>query len=149
MKRGVKIGLLSILIARIDCTSAAAQNEIPLTTFETFETFADWCLNRDRLTSEAQHTVENLLEKVEAQECSEAEDTLASLTELNRGYDEQIVDVTPLASLTHLTWLTLSNNQISDAKPLEGLTSLIEIDLSENPWQDQRCPAQLAGICRF
>jgi hypothetical protein len=44
----------------------------------------------------------------------------------------QIQDITPLSSLTSLTWLSLAGNQISNLSPLSGLTDLTTLDLRDN-----------------
>jgi CHAT domain-containing protein/Leucine-rich repeat (LRR) protein len=120
---------------------------------KTFESFADFCTNKENLTSETRHTVEVLLSKAKTQECDRAQTTLANLTELslirNQIVDikplskftklrklnfslNQITDVQPLSKLTNLRFLTLNFNQISDVKPLSGLTNLTELFLESN-----------------
>lgn len=47
-----------------------------------------------------------------------------------------ITDVTPFASLVHLTDLTLMNNNISDITPFSGLINLNYLVLSRNPIAD-------------
>ena len=47
-------------------------------------------------------------------------------------YDCKIIDVAPLANLTHLTILDLRNNQIIDVAPLANLTQLKSLYLSIN-----------------
>lgn len=47
-----------------------------------------------------------------------------------------VSDITPLAGLTNLTWLDLSSNSISDLTPLSGLTGLTYLNLSGNPIPD-------------
>ncbi|MCL1918106.1 MAG: protein kinase [Peptococcaceae bacterium] len=46
--------------------------------------------------------------------------------------NNQISDITPLKSLTHLTTLNLNNNQISDLTSLAGLLQLTELRLGGN-----------------
>ena len=48
----------------------------------------------------------------------------------------QIVDVTPLAALVHLTNLQLSSNQIVDVEPLATLVNLWHLYLDRNPIVD-------------
>ena len=43
-----------------------------------------------------------------------------------------IKDLSPLAGLTNLTWLDLSQNNITDLSPLAGLTNLTELNLGGN-----------------
>ena len=45
----------------------------------------------------------------------------------------EITDVSPLASLTNLTTLNLSDNRISDVSPLASLTNLTWLNLMRNP----------------
>ena len=50
--------------------------------------------------------------------------------------DNQISDISPLAGLTNLTWLSLQDNQIGDIKPLGDNTGLGEgdyVDLRVSP----------------
>jgi len=61
--------------------------------------------------------------------------SLTALTGLSLGRN-QIKDVTPLASLTALTGLYLEDNQIVDVQPLQGLINTIgwdRINLARNP----------------
>ena len=44
----------------------------------------------------------------------------------------KIIDVAPLANLTHLTHLDLKNNQIIDVAPLANLTQLTKLNLDRN-----------------
>jgi len=57
--------------------------------------------------------------------------TLTKLTYLDL-FQKQIVDVSPLSSLINLTELDLGRNQIVDISPLNSLTSLTSLNLSEN-----------------
>ncbi|MEO0825960.1 MAG: hypothetical protein AAFY67_09895, partial [Cyanobacteria bacterium J06642_9] len=74
MKGAIAIGLLCA-----SCGNAIAQNE---TASNSFETFADWCLNQDRLSPEAQLTVEALLTRARTQDCNQAGAVLTNLTQL-------------------------------------------------------------------
>jgi Leucine-rich repeat (LRR) protein len=60
---------------------------------------------------------------------------LASLTNLTRlGLSQNgITDLSPLTSLINLTDLGLYGNQISDLSPLASLTNLTRLDLEQNP----------------
>ncbi|MEG4005183.1 CHAT domain-containing protein [Microcoleus sp. Pol11C1] len=141
--------------------SAAAPNP------QTFESFADFCTNKENLTPEARHTVEVLLSKAKTQECDRAQKTLTNLTELslirNQIVDikplskftnlrklnlslNQITDVQPLSGLTNLRFLVLNFNQISDVKPLSGLTNLTELFLEANQIVDVKPLAGLTNI---
>ncbi|MFO5492442.1 MAG: leucine-rich repeat domain-containing protein, partial [Cuspidothrix sp.] len=74
---------------------------------KTPKTFIEWCEQKASLPQETKRTVEALLKVPETQNCSQANQTLTNLTELD-----------------------LSTNQISDIKPLSNLTNLTELDLS-------------------
>lgn len=50
--------------------------------------------------------------------------------------DNQIRDISPLASLTNLTVLDLWGNEISDLSPLTNLTNLTELYLCDNQISD-------------
>ncbi|MEG5245209.1 leucine-rich repeat domain-containing protein, partial [Microcoleus sp. ARI1-A1] len=61
--------------------------------------------------------------------------SLTRLTYLNLSHN-QISDLIPLQSLTSLTYLNLSHNQISDLIPLQSLTSLTNLNLENNQISD-------------
>ena len=126
MKRAIALGLLTVLLVMGIGSVSVSQDELPPDRFPTFTIFADWCDHHDRLTSEAQHTVETLLEEAGTQECNQAEDRLTHLIELDLNF-KQIVDVAPLATLTNLTELDLSANQIVDVAPLAPQTNLTKL----------------------
>ena len=72
MKKVITIALLSGLAAIAPVgNTLASQNG---------KTFADWCENKERLTTEARHTVEVLLEG--DKDCDRADRRLADLTSL-------------------------------------------------------------------
>jgi internalin A len=98
-------------------------------------TFAHWCRTRASLNPEAKHTVEVLLKKAGTTECDAANQKPSTLTEINVNNNE-ISDIKPLQSLTHLTVLDLYNNKISDIKPLESLTNLSRLNLYNNKISD-------------
>lgn len=100
-----------------------------------FSSFADWCLHKKSLSSEAKHTVEMLLDEAYTSNCQEANEILFNTTELDLS-NKQISDITPLKYLTNLTWLNLSDNQVSDLTPLQALTNLTFLDLSNNQVSD-------------
>ncbi|MEG4806085.1 CHAT domain-containing protein [Microcoleus sp. F8-D3] len=134
---------------------------------QTFETFADFCTNKENLPPETRHTVEVLLSKAKTQECDRAQQTLTNLTELslirNQIVDikplskftnlrklnlslNQITDVQPLSELTNLRSLVLNFNQISDVKPLSGLTNLTQLFLESNQIADVKPLAGLTNL---
>ncbi|MEG4855838.1 CHAT domain-containing protein [Microcoleus sp. K1-B1] len=119
--------------------SAAAPNP------QTFESFADFCTNKENLTPEARHTVEVLLSKAKTQECDRAQKTLTNLTELSL-IRNQIVDIKPLSKLTNLRELNLSTNQITDVQPLSGLTNLRFLTLTSNQISDVKPLSGLTNL---
>ena len=81
-----------------------------------------------------------------------------SLTRLNFGIDKvegryvnsnNISDLTPLAGLTNLTRLTLTNTGVSDLTPLAGLTNLTRLSLGDNSIADLMPLAGLANLTRL
>ncbi|MEG4998190.1 CHAT domain-containing protein [Microcoleus sp. B4-D4] len=115
---------------------------------KTFESFGDWCSNKDNLTPEARHTVEVLLSEAKTQECSRAAQTLANLTQLSLK-SNQIVNLEPLASLTNLTILELNENQIVNLEPLANLTNLRILELNENQIVNLKPLANLTNLTRL
>src|SRR6476661_9787382 len=97
--------------------------------------FADWCQHKNRLTKEARHTVEMLLEIAGTSDCDEAQKLLLNLTEIHLN-ENQITDINPLSGLTNLTELSLGNNQISDITGLSALTNLTKLCLQYNQITD-------------
>src|SRR4028119_563628 len=93
--------------------------------------FADWCKHKNRLTREARHTVEMLLEIAGTSDCDEALKVLLNLTELHLN-ENQITDITSLSALTNLTELSLGHNQITDITSLSALTNLTSLGLGHN-----------------
>jgi Leucine-rich repeat (LRR) protein len=57
---------------------------------------------------------------------------------------KKISDVTPLASLTNLTWLDLGYNQVSDVTPLASLTNLTRLYLDFNPVREGKVALETA-----
>jgi CHAT domain-containing protein/Tfp pilus assembly protein PilF len=112
---------------------------------KTFESFGDWCTNKEHLTPQARHTVEVLLSKAKTQECDRAQTTLANLTELSL-IRNQIVDIQPLSKLTNLKKLNLSSNQITDVQPLSGLTNLRFLVLNFNQISDVKPLSGLTNL---
>ncbi|MBE9118350.1 leucine-rich repeat domain-containing protein [Lusitaniella coriacea LEGE 07157] len=98
---------------------------------ENFKSFAAWCMNRESLSSEATKTVEVLLDVAQTNDCTEANDILLSLRELNLR-DRGISDLRPLSSFTNLTTLLLLKNKIADVSPLANLRNLTQLNLSGN-----------------
>ncbi|MEM8638227.1 MAG: leucine-rich repeat domain-containing protein [Cyanobacteria bacterium P01_G01_bin.54] len=100
-----------------------------------FETFSAWCENREQLTLEQWYTVEVLLDSVEAEDCAQAEAQLNLEFSLSLR-SRHLEALEPLASLSHLRFLGLSDNKITDISPLAMLTDLEVLWLHENQIQD-------------
>jgi internalin A len=111
----------------------------------TFERFADWCENKEKLPLETRHTVEVLLAEAGSQECDRADEILGNLTELQLSGHE-IVDVKPISTLTNLTDLALSFNQIAEIKPLSVLTNLRWLNLAGNKITDVESLSKLTNL---
>ena len=82
----------------------------------------------------------------------------ASLTRLHLGIDKvdgryvnsnDISDLTPLAGLTKLTWLVLTNTGVSDLTPLAGLDNLTRLHLGDNSIADLTPLAGLTNLTRL
>ena len=71
--------------------------------------------------------------------------TLTYLSYLNVG-GNRVADLKPLANLTHLTGLSLWNNQVSDISPLSSLTALTYLNLANNCVTDLRSLASLIHL---
>jgi internalin A len=108
-------------------------------------TFADWCLNKNKLSVETLHTINTLLQVAETTDCNQASKLLSDLTELSLD-SNQIADLKPLSTLTNLTTLFLSNNQIADLKPLSTLTNLTTLFLSNNQIADLKPLSTLSDL---
>jgi Leucine-rich repeat (LRR) protein len=91
-----------------------------------YRTFIDWCTNKANLNPEARRTVDLLLEQAETNECEPANQKLSSLDNLY-----------------------LNSNNISDITPLKSLTKLTYLSLGGNPIANQTCPIKPESICNF
>ena len=58
----------------------------------------------------------------------------------------QISDITPLAGLTNLTWLSLNNSSVSDISAVAGLTNLTGLGLYNNSVSDISAVAGLTNL---
>ena len=74
--------------------------------------------------------------------------SLTHLTYLNLSRNK-IQNLAPLSSLTHLTYLDLEHNRIRDLAALKDLTHLSVLKLSGNSIWDKTCPVQPASTCQF
>ena len=141
------IGLTVVLLSQVSTKNLADAQKTQ------FKSFTDWCLNKEKISPAARHTVDVLLQHVGTNECHQANQKLLQLTglqvNLKRISDvspiasltnlkalglgaNQIIDISPLQSLTNLTVLNLPSNQISDIRPLQTLTNLTSLDLASN-----------------
>ncbi len=122
------IGLLLIL----GFAGSGNTQETQITpTQSNFETFADWCRNREKLDPEAKRTVSLILQQAGTFNCGRASQNLQDMTQLDLS-TSQISDIRPFQSLNNLVELKLINNQISDVTPLQSLENLEVLDLSYN-----------------
>jgi CHAT domain-containing protein/Leucine-rich repeat (LRR) protein/Tfp pilus assembly protein PilF len=112
---------------------------------DSFNSFAEWCLNKDRISEAARHTVEVLLREAKTSDCQEANNSLINLTGLELRNDK-ISDLRPLSNLTNLTALLLENNQISDLRPLSTLTNLDILGLKHNQISDIKPLSTLTNL---
>jgi internalin A len=119
------------------------------------KTFVQWCEEKESVPAETKLTIDKLLNKAGTKDCKQADLKLRSLTKIElhsmdvseafTGADGKphvnieirgITDLRPLASLTNLTHLDLSENLIQDLQPLASLTNLIHLDLNTNRLSD-------------
>ncbi|MEC4983338.1 MAG: CHAT domain-containing protein [Oscillatoria sp. PMC 1068.18] len=112
---------------------------------ESYRSFVEWCQNRSRLSESATQTVDLLLQQVGTTDCEAAQKLLAaspglSLTQV------PITDLSPLASLTHLTNLSIVGTQVSDVSPLANLTNLTYLVLGFNQIRDVTPLANLTNL---
>jgi internalin A len=68
------------------------------------------------------------------------------LTYFQAGAGNAIVDISPLADLTGLTFVGLRSNQVSDLGPLSGLTNLTSLDIAVLPITDLSPLAPLTNM---
>lgn len=118
-------GLLGFILTIGGLSNPRTLNALPQ------RTFVHWCRAQDRLTPGQRRTIDAMLESVETQDCEQAE-----LRLLQRPYlqliNQQLTDLTPLSSLTHLETLDLSLNQITDLSPLQHFERLRFVHLQRN-----------------
>ena len=116
------------------------------------QSFSQWCQNRNSVPEDTQRTIDILLKQAGTESCQLADSNLKNLTELNLS-NEDIVDLQPLASLTNLTTINLSQTQtflppgsIVDLQPLAHLTNLTELYLFHNQIVDVQPLARLTNL---
>jgi internalin A len=118
---------------------------------QTPKTFTEWCEQKGSLSKETRHTVEVLLKVAETQNCSQANQMLTKLKELNLK-ENQIKNIEPLFNLTNLTNLTflyLNGNQIRYIQPLSNLIKLQNLEIQGNVIISKQCPLKPESICKF
>ncbi|MGP1384951.1 MAG: leucine-rich repeat domain-containing protein [Thainema sp.] len=97
-----------------------------------FQTFAAPCgPHQEQISPDAAHTVQQLLSVAGTSDCTEAEALLNQETALVLER-LQLKDISPLATLDQLQWLSLSVNQIEDVSPLRSLANLEHLFLDTN-----------------
>jgi internalin A len=109
------------------------------------KTFAQWCQQKNDLSSEAKYTIDVLLRRSGTKDCQQADRNLSKLNQLNLN-SNQISDSRPLASLHNLTQLNLNSNQISDIRPLASWHNLTQLGLGKNKIVDIRPLASLHNL---
>lgn len=149
------IGFLALLITLVLhaawMSPISAQKNTPAGQFQTFK---DWCLNRDSLSPETKRTVDAILLPFKdsafsstTPDCDQAEKKLLASSSiylagdsnlcpsqnledtLYRFHAGQISDLRPLQSLPHLIQLTLISEELTDFSSLESLTRLTSLKL--------------------
>jgi CHAT domain-containing protein len=110
-----------------------------------YESFREWCENKSRISTEAKHTVDMLMQQAKTNDCQQAEQYLLEQTNLDLMM-LQLQDLSPLSSLTHLTALNLAGNQITDLQPLTKLTQLSFLLLTDNQISDITPLSQLTNL---
>ncbi len=111
-------------------TIALTSQSIPSAQLK-IKSFAQWCQNKDTLSTATVRTIDILLKQAKTQNCKSAESILVKLTELNIR-EGKISDLRPIAGLKNLTILNLDDNKIVDLAPLSNLSKLTTLSLSVN-----------------
>lgn len=111
--------------------------------------FREWCEAPDNVY-EISLTVGKVLNTLGARDCNEAEQKLMQTNVLSfPPGGQKISNVTPLASLTHLTGLYLPENHIVDIAPLAMLKNLQALSLRGNDIQDISPLLELPNLKRL
>ncbi len=131
LSKSFQVGILGILITFGLGIEGYSQETQSNPTQENFETFADWCRNRENLNPEAKRTVSLILQQAGTFNCGRASQNVQEISQLDLS-TSQVSDVRPLQSLENLVELKLINNRISDVTPLQSLENLEVLDLSYN-----------------
>ncbi|QLE54522.1 leucine-rich repeat domain-containing protein [Nostoc sp. TCL26-01] len=119
-------------------TAIAAQSTPP-------QSFAQWCERKNSVHAATKHTIDVLLKIAKTNDCKSADTRLRSATLLDLRNNE-ISDLSPLASLKNLIYLYLGNNEISDLTPLASLSNLSSLSLENNRISDLKPVAGLTKV---
>lgn len=93
--------LISFYLPFVFSHASFAQSPQPIQSTETFRSFRDWCLRKEKLSQETKYTVDALLKNAGTSDCQQANSTLSNLSELEF-YNEKISDLRLLQSLSNL-----------------------------------------------
>ncbi len=112
------------------------------------QSFLDLCvLERDAATPFGQ-TIRAVIEVMGGGTCQAVSDAVRATTSLDLS-GKILMDISPLATLPHLTRLNLSGNAIADLGPLAGLTQLVDLQLADNDITDIRPVGALVRLQDF
>jgi internalin A len=129
-----KIFLAAFYLA-CSCIVFVKESESQQVNTDNFNSFEDWCENKDNLNEDVRYTIEQLLVKVKTSDCKFASKELSTYRSLSLN-KRGISNILPLNSFPNLTKLNLADNQIVNIKPLEKLTKLTELVISDNNISD-------------
>jgi internalin A len=151
IKQLAQMGLSALLLLAFSgCRQPTTVN------LETFETFADWCINKKKLTPETRLTVDLLLGQTKnygkTKDCLKAESAIGNSVFIRSDdtrymgflWKQKITDLSPIGSLSNLTSVVIGddydyadhNNGITDISPLSKLSKLTTIELYNNEISD-------------
>lgn len=119
---------------------------LPFPAAATFTSFSQWCAQRQQVTPAQRHTIDALLKQAGTPDCQQAEQVLLSQAGLLDLGNQNITDLSPLASLTTISNLNLTGNQIQDISPLSNLQNLSFLLIAFNEIQDISPLANLKNL---
>jgi hypothetical protein len=107
--------------------------------------FFQMCMDRHRLPDDS-HTIEVVLSKLGASDCTSAAELALRVTELDLS-GESIKRIDALRHFVALERLDLSHNRVEELEPISYLTNLKELNLEDAgiDWKAFRHPAQRNG----
>lgn len=123
--------LSSLLILGLSCYPLSLASAAPTDS----QQFADWCNNSAQLKPSQRATISALLKQLDTTDCQQAEQLLKANPGLSL-QGQEISDLSPLATLPHLTNLNLTDNQIKDLSPLSHLPNLNFLLAGRNQIED-------------